>query len=162
MQTDHCSIGSSTVRRRTRPCSSRCLSVRVRPNTNAPAYDGVGQKVVHGAIARARPAHPPRADGPARQLLIVGDQLAHDLPRGAQPPPQREHAVDRVAHLLVGRQHDAAVLVAVQADWEVLLKLAALGLVAKPAVEARADQVQFGLAHRAFEPEQQPVVEIRR
>jgi hypothetical protein len=67
-----------------------------------------------------------------------------------------------VAHLLVGRQHDAAVLVAVQADGEVLLEFATLGLVAQPAVEARANQVQLGLAHRALQPEQQPVVEIRR
>src|SRR5215211_539010 len=41
--------------------------------------DRVGEEVVDGAIARAGPAHPPLTDAPARQLLVLGDQLTHDL-----------------------------------------------------------------------------------
>ena len=76
----------------------------------------VGQEVVHGAIAGARPAHAPLADRPPRQLLALADQLADDLARRPEPAPEREHARDRVTDLLVGRQHDPAVLVAVEPD----------------------------------------------
>ena len=122
----------------------------------------VGQEVVHRAIARARPADPPLPDGPARQLLALGDQLHHDLARRPQPPPQHEDALDRVPHLLVRAQHDPVVVVAIQPDRQREAQLAARGLVAQPAVQPRADQVQLGLGHRALQAEQQPVVEVRR
>jgi hypothetical protein len=67
-----------------------------------------------------------------------------------------------VPDLLVGRQHDPAVLVAVEADREVQGQLAALCLVAQPAVQPGADQVQLGLGHRALQAEQQPVIEVLR
>ena len=111
----------------------------------------VGQEVVHGAIAGARPAHAALADRPARQLLALGDQLADDLARRPEPPPQHEHALDRVPDLLIGRQHDPAVLVAVEPDRQREAQLAARGLVAQPAVQPRADQVQLGLGHRALQ-----------
>ena len=122
----------------------------------------IGQQRVHRAIGRPGPPHAPRADRAARQPLTLVASSRDDLPRGAEPPPELEHALDRVADLLVSGEHDPPVLVAIQTDREVQLKLAALGLVAQPAVQPGADQVQLGLRHRALQPEQQPVVEIAR
>jgi hypothetical protein len=67
-----------------------------------------------------------------------------------------------VAHLLVGRQRDRPALLAVKADRQVQLKLAALGLVAQPTVEPLADQVQLRLGEQPLEPQQRPVVVIAR
>ena len=64
---------------------------------------------------------------------------------GPDPPPQLEHAAECVADLLIGGEHDPAVLVAIQPDREAQLKLAPLRLVAKPAVQSSADQVQLRL-----------------
>jgi hypothetical protein len=69
---------------------------------------------------------------------------------------------DRRAHLLVGREHDPALLVAVEPHRQAEPELAALGLVAQAAVQAGADQMQLRLAHRALEPEQEAVVELAR
>ena len=65
-------------------------------------------------------------------------QNGHDLPGGSDPPPQLKHASQCVADLLIGGQHDVTVLVAVKPDRKVLLKLAALRLVAQAAVQAGA------------------------
>jgi hypothetical protein len=117
---------------------------------------------VHRAIAWPRPPDAALPDGPSRQLLALGDQLHHDLARRTKPPPQHEHALDRMAHLLVRAQHDPAVLIAIEPDRQRQAQFAALGLVAQPAVQPRPDQVQLGLGHRALQPEQQPVVELAR
>ena len=122
----------------------------------------VGQQVVHGAIAGAGPAHPPLTDPAPRQLLALRDELGDDLARGPQPPPQHEHPLDRVAHLLIGAQDNAPVLVAIQPHREARAQLAAGSLVAQPAVQPGADEVKLGLRHRALQPEQQPVVEVGR
>jgi hypothetical protein len=67
-----------------------------------------------------------------------------------------------VSDLLVSGERDPPVVLTVQADRQNQLKLAATGLVAQPALQAGADQVQLGLGHRALQPEQQPIVELRR
>ena len=67
-----------------------------------------------------------------------------------------------MAYLLVGAEHDPAVVIAVKPDRQILLKLATLRLVAQPASQPRADQMQLRLAHRALQPQQQPVVEVMR
>jgi hypothetical protein len=67
-----------------------------------------------------------------------------------------------VPHLLIRAQHDPTIVVAIEPHWQRQTQLAALSLVAQPAIEPRADQVQFGLRHRALQAEQQPVVELRR
>ena len=64
--------------------------------------------------------------------------------------------------LLIAGERDPLVLVAVQPDRQREPQLAALGLVPKPAVQPRADQMQLRLRHRALQPQQQPVVEIGR
>jgi hypothetical protein len=58
-----------------------------------------------------------------------------------------------VPDLLIGGQDGVAVLVAIEPDREVLLKLAALCLVAKPTIKPGADQVQLRLRHRALQPQ---------
>ena len=62
--------------------------------------------------------------------------------------------------LLIGAQDDPTVRLAVEPDREMHHQLAARGLVAQPAVQPGADQVQLRLAHRALQTEQQPVVEV--
>lgn len=49
--------------------------------------DRIGQQRVHRAIARPSPPHAAGADRSAWELLILGEQFAHDLPRGPEPPP---------------------------------------------------------------------------
>ena len=120
----------------------------------------VGQDVVHRAIARARPPDPPLPDRPSRQRLSLGGQLDHHLPRGPQPAPQAEHALDRVTHLLIGTQHNQVVIVAIKPDRQRQPQLAALGLVTQPADQPRADQVQLRLGDLTLEPQQQPIVEV--
>ena len=144
-----------------RPCSSRRFSLAGAAEHERARIRRVGQEVVHRAIARARPAHAPLPDRPARQLLALGDQLDDDLARRPEPPPQHEDALDRVADLLVGgtarsgrpRRDRARPAGAARSSPR-------CGLVAQPAVQPRADQVQLGLGHRALQPEQQPVVEV--
>jgi len=98
------------------------------PEDERAGIGGVGEKVVHRPIARPRPADASLPDRPPRQLLAFGDQLQHHLARRAESPPQAEHPLDRVAHLLVGRGDDAVVVCAVKADRQREPKLAALGL----------------------------------
>ena len=70
---------------------------------------------------------------------------------------------DRAAHRLVGVEQDLALFLAPdQPDRQRLAQLSARGLVADPALQPRAQHVQLGLAHRALQPEQQPVVERAR
>ena len=109
---------------------------------------------MHRAIARARPDPPPLPDRAPRQLLTLGDQLHHHLPRRPNPPPEREHRLDRVPHLLVRAQHDPILVVAIQTDRQRKAQLATFGLVAQPSVQPGADQMQLRLGHRALQAEQ--------
>lgn len=103
---------------------------------------------MYRSMAGARPADPSLPDRPPRELLALVDQFHHDLARGADPPPEREHPLDRVADLLIRTQHNPAVVNTIQADWQRQPQLAALGLVAQPAVQPSADQMQLRFAHR--------------
>ena len=59
-----------------------------------------------------------------------------------------------------GSRHDLAGGVVDEPDRQRRLQLAAARLGQDAALQAGADEVQLGLAHRAFEAEQQPVVEV--
>jgi hypothetical protein len=120
----------------------------------------VGEDLVDRAIARTCPPDPPLPNRSAWQLLPLADQLHQHLSGGPQPPPQAEHPLDRVAHLLIGGQRDAAVVVALEPDRKRQAQLAALGLVAQPTDQSRTDQVQLRLGDLSLEAQQQPVVEI--
>ena len=107
---------------------------------------------MHGPIAGPHPPHPSLPDRAPRQPLILVTQADHHLPGRAEPPPQLKHAADRVAHLLISRQADPAVLATVKPDRQAQLKLTAGGLVAKPTIKPDANQVQLRLRQRALEP----------
>ena len=162
MQTDHSSIGTSSVRTCSSPVGIDVLLLAGAAEHERAGIDRVGQQLVDRAIARADPSHPSLTDRPAREQLPVGDQLADDLPGGAGAAPDLEHALDRVPDLLVSAQDDPVVLVALEPGRQMHHELAARGLVPQPASQPRADQVQLRLGHRALQPEQQPVVEITR
>ncbi len=67
-----------------------------------------------------------------------------------------------MTHLLVRAEHDPIVVVTVEPNRQRQAQLAALGLVAQPAIQPGTNQVQLGLRHRALQAEQQPVVEVGR
>jgi hypothetical protein len=94
---------------------------------------GVGQHPVHGAVVGGLPPDPPLADRPAREPLTVAHQLGNDLTGGAEAIPQLIDAPNRAADLLIEREADLAVLVALKPDRQREMKLTAAGLVLKPA-----------------------------
>src|SRR5687767_14110395 len=74
-----------------------------------------------------------------------------------------EHQSHRILNFYIGIKHHAARLVAIDiAHGQRKTEFSALGLVAFAALEARADKMQFGLRHGAFESEQELIVEIGR
>jgi hypothetical protein len=87
----------------------------------------------------------------------LGHQLGEHLQGRAQPSPQRQDVLDRRPHLLIGREHGLPPLVPVETDRLVRPQVAAGRLVAQPAVQARADQMQLGHRHRPLQAEQQAV-----
>jgi hypothetical protein len=135
------------------PVLVELLALRGAPEYERARVRGVGEEVVHRPIARLGPAHAAGADRAARQQLPLVAQAHHRLPGGPRPPPQLKHPVDRVAHLLIGRQRDPPALLAIKADRQAQLKLPAGSLVAQPAVKPRADQVQLRLGEHSLKPE---------
>ena len=63
-------------------------------------------------------------------------------------------------HATVGIQHDVPRRVIHQSDWEPHPQLPTAGLGELTAAQPGADEVQLSFAHRAFEAEQQAVVEL--
>ena len=55
--------------------------------------------------------------------------------------------------LFIGAEHDPVVLVTIKADRQRKAQLAALGLVAQPSIQPRADQLQLGLKGTMSEAE---------
>ncbi|MCY1356240.1 hypothetical protein D9M69_426850 [compost metagenome] len=66
------------------------------------------------------------------------------------------------AHLVIGIEDDATLIVIAQANWQRKAQLTFLRLIELAALEAPAQKVKFGLCHCAFETEQQTVVEVAR
>ena len=124
-------------------------------------------RVVQGA------QHPPVPQRHPRQLTLVGAladadreqqpggvELGHDRAGGAGAGEGGEQVRDRLAHADVGVEHDLVCRIIGQPDRQAHLQFAAAGLGQLPAAQPGADEVQLGLAHRAFEAEQQPVIEL--
>ena len=65
-------------------------------------------------------------------------------------------------HLAVGIEDHAIVVVIDQSGGQARLQLAAARLALDAALQARAEHVQLGFAHRSLQPQQQPVVEMAR
>jgi hypothetical protein len=68
----------------------------------------------------------------------------------------------RLLHLLVGLQHDALQPIIDQADGKRHFKLSALRLAQDAPAQPSLENVQFGFTHCAFEPKQEPVIEMAR
>ncbi len=127
-----------------------------------PCIDRVGEEIVHRRIGRRRPVHPPAAGRAARNQQPVATQRQQHLPPGAQLGEAAEHRRDRLQHGLVRAEHHCAALVVVEADRQPLAQLTAGGLVPQTSGQPGADQVQLGLAHRAFQAKHEAVVEVTR
>ncbi len=126
---------------------------------------GVVQRAQHLAVIQCVPHQLTlvRALGTAvrkRQML-----LTRGLDRGAGRAGAREggeQPPQAMLHLPIGVEHERAIAVVDQPHGRAHLQLAAARLVQDPALQTCPQHVQFGLAHRALEPEQQAVVEVRR
>ena len=128
---------------------------------------GVGEHVVHRVVGRLDPGDLARRAG--RRSVAAGSfrpLLAQPQPHPAHRPAHGEPLEDRgddAGDGLVGVPADLAVgLTPHQPDRQAAAQLAAGGLVADPAVEAGAQDVQLGLGHGALHAQQQPVVEQPR
>jgi hypothetical protein len=107
---------------------------------------------------------PPIGPGvrPNRQANPVMDQVAQ---QAVQSPLAIELVEDQVHHLLrllVGVESQPHSGLPHIADRRVMEQLATAGLVQSPLVHPGAEEVQLGLAHDAFETQEQPVVEVGR
>ena len=71
-------------------------------------------------------------------------------------------SLDRVLDLPIRIKHQAGVGVVGEPDRQPHLELTTPSLVENAALQAGLQDVQLGLAHRALQAEQQPVVEVRR
>jgi hypothetical protein len=128
--------------------------------------DRMGQDLVHGGVGRF---HPDDLTGGVVDAALerhLQALLFEPQPHPAGRAAGRELFEDRrddTADSLVGVAQDLPVGVAPhEPDRQPTTQLATGGLVTDPTVEAGAQDVQFGLGHRAFHPQQQPVVEQRR
>jgi hypothetical protein len=101
-------------------------------------------------------AHPPR------EGQRVGPEVL-DHRRGRPDPAEGfEEQVHTGAHARIRVADDAAHGIMHQAHRERHPELPAAGLVEDAALQPGAKDVEFRFAHRALEPQEQPVVELRR
>ena len=115
---------------------------------------GVGQRHPQQLALAGSAVHPDR------EQQSAGVEFGDRGPGGAGAGEDGEHVPQRVLHAGVRVQHDFAGRVVDQADGQGHGQFAAAGLGQLSAAEPGPDEVQFGLAHGALQPEQQPVVEI--
>ena len=97
---------------------------------------------------------------PGREAEPVLVERLHDCAGRPGGREGLEQVAEGVLHALVGVEDDSAGGVVDEPDRERYLELAAAGLRELPAAQAGADEVQLGLAHRALQAKQQPVVEV--
>ena len=137
------------------------MSAHLRsPEHERPAVGRVRQEVVNRRVSRLGPADQPRACGPARQPQTVRAQRQHHLTRRPQLVESVEHRHDGGADRLVRADHDTSVLVVVQPDRQQLPQLAPCRLMPQAGIQPGPQHMQLGLAHRALQPEHQPVVVV--
>jgi hypothetical protein len=123
----------------------------------------IGEHVVNRGVRRRHPADAIDAVGLQRERQPFGAKPEPDLAHRAEFSEAGKDGADRAGHRFVGMGPDFAVVVAPhKADWQATAQLAAGGLVANATVEAGAEDMQLGFTHRAFEAEDQPVVEQGR
>ena len=101
----------------------------------------------------------PRPAVGAQREPPPGERRDHPVGRPGRGE-RGEHVGDRGRDLLVRVDHGGAVVVVDVADRQRGAQLAAGGGGAFRALQPAGQQVQLGLAHRALQPQQQPVVEV--
>src|SRR5262245_16535191 len=98
-----------------------------------------------------------------RKVQIVLQEVTNHAVGTASLAKESEGQAYRILYLDIGIKQDMARLIAIDVAYrEGKTELSALCLVAFTTLEARADKMQFGLGHGAFESEQELVVEIGR
>ena len=118
--------------------------------------------MIDGDVARVDPADRAAVAGLQRKRQALAAEPEPDAACRAEFGEARKDGADGGADRLIRMEADLAVLLAPdEADRQAAPQFAARGLVADAAVQARAQDMQLGLAHRALETEQQPVVEQR-
>jgi hypothetical protein len=131
----------------------------------------MGQDVVDGVVGRLDPgdllprrlSHGEVTVPLQRELQALFAQVQPDAANRAAGGELAEDDGENAADGLVGMLHDLSVAFAPdKAGGQSPAQFAARCLVADPAVEAGAQDVQLGLRHGAFHAEQQPVVEHGR
>ena len=81
------------------------------------------------------------------------------LTGGPHPRERLEEVEDRFPDLRVGVEHHGADFIVDKAGWKRAAILAASHFVQDPAAQSGFDDMEFGLAHRSLEAEQEAVVE---
>src|SRR5689334_4869610 len=71
-----------------------------------------------------------------------------------------EDQSDRLLNLLVWIKHHAIQRVVYEPNWQDLFEFTASGFAALTANQPSAEDVELRFAHRALQPQQQPVVEV--
>ncbi|MBB4383169.1 hypothetical protein GGD61_007868 [Bradyrhizobium sp. SBR1B] len=114
----------------------------------------------------AHGAAPPTGDHPCSVLSGVGAGTANLAPEEADCLHRTsgllegiEHETNCILHLEVGIEADRPIVPVNQPDRRAHLELAATRLVELTTTHACFEDVQLGLAHRAFEAEQEAIVE---
>ena len=125
--------------------------------------DGVGEDMVDGSVACLDPADLAALVHLQREFVPFRAEPQPDAPGRAGLRKAREDSADGGDDGLVRMKTNLALrLTPHKADRQTAPELAPRSLVANAAIEARAQHMQFRLAHRALESEQQPVIEQRR
>ena len=145
-QADHCLLASDRV------AGLATLAVDERAG-----IAGVVQGAQHPPVPQRLPGQltlaRPLADAD-RESQPGGVELGDHGAGGAGAGEDGEQVADRLPHAEVGVEHDLVARVVDQPDWQPHLQLAAAGLGQLPAAQPGPNEVQFGLAHRAFQAEQ--------
>ncbi|MCY1282253.1 hypothetical protein D9M68_655740 [compost metagenome] len=119
----------------------------------------------HALMSQAppdEPARPSAAVGALGKAQATFGEALDDRVCAAGLVKQAKRQLHGAAHLVIGIQDDVALVVIAQPNRERKAQLTLLRLVELAALEAPAQKVQFGLCHRAFEAQQQAVVEVAR
>lgn len=109
---------------------------------------------------RDRPCSVRSAVGAGTAVLAPGRSDCLDGTPGAFEG--LEDQTDGILHLKVWIEADGSIIPIDQTDWRAHLELATPCLVELTATHSRFEDVQFRLAHRAFEAEQEAIVEAGR
>ena len=116
----------------------------------------VGQRVPHQL------PHPRAVRRPAGEAESLGVERRDHRARRSVAATRRKQQRDRVAHLPIGIELHVVGGIVDEAHGEPDPQLPPAGFGEVASLQPRAQQVQLRLAHRALEPQQEPIVEVRR